>query len=172
MTNEEVFMADEFSFDIVSKVDLQAADDAINAANKEMTVRFDFRGSISRFEFDKKDGQVIITSDDEGKLKSVVEIMKSRFAKRGIDLKALDYQKVETALGGTVRQVVKITQGVSSDKAKAIVADIKDAKIKVTPSIQSDQVRVTSKSKDALQVVIHLVKGKDYGLPLQFANYR
>jgi len=165
-------VADEFSFDIVSKVDMQAVDDAINAANKEISVRFDFRGSISRFELDKKEGQVIVTSDDEGKLKSVIEILKSRFAKRGIDLKALDYQKLETALGGTVRQAVKITQGISSEKAKAIVADIKSSKVKVTPTIQSDQVRVTSKSKDSLQQVISLLKGKDYGLPVQFANYR
>ena len=165
-------MADEFSFDIVSKVDLQAADDAVNAANREITVRFDFRGSVSKFEFDKKEGKVIVTSDNEGKLKSVIEIMQSRFAKRGIDLKALDYQPLETALGGTVRQAVKITQGISSEKAKTIVADIKNSKIKVTPAIQSEQVRVTSKSKDALQQVMALVKAKDYGLPVQFANYR
>ena len=165
-------MADEFSFDVVSKVDLQVVDDAINAANKEIQVRFDFRGSVSRFEFDKKTADITIHSDDEGKLKSVVEILQSRFAKRGIDLKALDFQKVETALGATVRQVVKVKQGVASDKAKAIVADIKASKIKVTPSIQSDQVRVTSKSKNDLQSVISLLRSKDYGLLLQFTNFR
>lgn len=165
-------MADEFSFDIVSKVDMQGADDAINACNKEIQTRFDFRGSVSKFELDKKDNKVTLTADDEGKLKSVVEILKSRFAKRGIDLKCFDYQKMEVALGAAVRQVVKINQGVASEKAKAIVADIKAAKLKVTASIQSDQVRVTSKSKDSLQEAMALVKSKDYGIPLQFSNFR
>ena len=165
-------MADEFSFDGVSKVDLQAVDDAINAANKEIEVRFDFRGSISKITLDKKTSELTIVSDDEGKLKSVVEILRSRIAKRGIDQKALDFQKLEVALGNTVRQKVKIQSGIVSEKAKAIVADIKAAKLKVTPSIQADQVRVTSKSKDALQQTMTLVKSKDYGIPLQFTNYR
>jgi len=165
-------MADESSFDIVSKVDLQAIDDAVNAANKEMEVRFDFRGSVSKIELDKKAPSITITSDDEGKLKSVIDILQGRLVKRGIDLKALDFQKLETALGQNVRQVAKIIQGVASDKAKAIVADIKASKIKVTPSIQSDQVRVTSKSRDALQQAIALLKAKSYGVPLQFTNYR
>jgi uncharacterized protein YajQ (UPF0234 family) len=165
-------MADESSFDIVSKVDAQAIDDAVNAANKEMEVRFDFRGSISRIELDKKDMKITITSDDEGKLKSVIDILQGRLVKRGIDLKALDYQKLETALGQNVRQVAKIIQGIASDKAKQIVADIKASKLKVTPSIQSEQVRVVSKSRDTLQQVIALLKGKSYGIPLQFTNYR
>jgi uncharacterized protein YajQ (UPF0234 family) len=165
-------MADESSFDVVSKIDMQAMDDAINAAGKEITVRFDFRGSVSKFELDKKVGQITLTSDDEGKLKSVVEILRSRIAKRSIDQKALDFQKIEVALGGTVRQVVKIQQGIPSEKAKLMVADIKSAKLKVTPSIQSDQVRVTSKSRDTLQQAIALLKSKDYGIPIQFTNYR
>jgi cyclic-di-GMP-binding protein len=165
-------MADEFSFDVVSKVDLQAVDDAVNAANKEIQVRFDFKGSVSRFEFDKKDAKITMHSDDEGKLKSVVEILKARFAKRGIDLKALDYQKVEVAMGGAVRQVAKLKQGIPTDKAKEMVADIKSAKLKVVPSIQSEQVRVTSKSKDSLQEAINLLKKKDYGVPMQFSNFR
>lgn len=165
-------MADEFSFDIVSKVDMQAVDDAVNAANREISVRFDFKGSVSRLELDAKNNQVVIHSDDEGKLNSVIDIFKGRLAKRGVELKSMDYQKIETALGGKVRQAVKILQGVSSEKAKIIVADIKKAKLKVTPSIQADQVRVTSKSKDALQQTIALLKQRDYGLPLQFTNYR
>jgi cyclic-di-GMP-binding protein len=165
-------MADEYSFDVVSKVDMQVMDDAINAANKEMQVRFDFRGSISKFELDKKAGTITMTSDDEGKLKSVVEILRSRIAKKGIDQKALDFQKIEAALGANVRQVVKITQGIASDKAKSMVADIKSAKIKVTASIQSDQLRVTSKSKDTLQEAMALLRSKDYGVPLQFTNFR
>ncbi len=166
------FMADEFSFDLISKVDLQAVDDAINAANKEISVRFDFKGSISKLELDKKDSKLILTSDDEGKLRSVVDILRSRMAKRGVDQKAMVFEKLETALGGTVRQVVKINQGIASDKAKQIVADIKATKAKVTPSIKGDQVRVASRSKDALQDTITLLKSKDYGIPLQFENYR
>lgn len=165
-------MADEFSFDVVSKVDLQSLDDAVNAANKEITVRFDFRGSISKFELDRKNSQITLTADDDGKLKSVVEILRSRIAKRGIDQKALDFQPVEKAMGGSVRQQVKIAQGIASEKAKAMVADIKSAKLKVTPSIQAEQVRVTSKSKDTLQEAIALLKSKDYGIPLQFTNFR
>lgn len=165
-------MADEFSFDVVSKVDLQFIDDATNAVNREIVVRFDFRGSVSKVEFDKVKSEITLHSDNEGKLKSVIEILQTRLSKKNIDLKILDFQKLEQALGGTVRQLVKIKQGVSSDKAKLIVADIKNAKLKVTASIQSDQVRVTSKSKDALQQVMTLLKGKDYELPLQFSNFR
>ena len=165
-------MADEFSFDVVSKVDLQAMDDAVNAASREMEVRFDFRGSVSKIELDKKKAEITLISDDEGKMKSVVDILRGRLAKRGIDQKAIDLQKIETALGQAVRQVAKIQQGVASEKAKAIVADIKAAKLKVTPSIQSDQVRVTSKSKDTLQQAMALFKSKDYGIPLQFTNFR
>jgi uncharacterized protein YajQ (UPF0234 family) len=165
-------MADEFSFDVVSEVDLQAVDDAVNAGNKEMSVRFDFRGSVSRLEFDKKKAEITLTSDNEGKLKSVVDILRSRIAKRSIDLKALDYGTLETALGGTVRQMVKIVQGISAEKSKIIVADIKSSKIRVTPSIQADKVRVSSKSKDALQEVMAMLRPKDYGIPLQFTNFR
>jgi uncharacterized protein YajQ (UPF0234 family) len=165
-------MADEFSFDVVSKVDMQAVDDAVNACMKEIEVRFDFRGSVSRFELNKKEGVITIHSDDEGKLKSVVEILRNRFAKRGIDQKALDFQTVETALGQTVRQKVKIAQGIATEKGKAMVADIKAAKLKVTPSIQSEQVRVTSKSKDTLQQAMALLKSKNYEIPIQFTNFR
>jgi cyclic-di-GMP-binding protein len=165
-------MADEFSFDVVSKVDLQFIDDSVNACNREIAVRFDFRGSISKLEWDKAKAEITLHSDNEGKLKSVIEILHTRLAKRGVDLKSLDPQKLESALGGTVRQVIKIKQGIASDKAKAIVADIKSAKIKVTASIQADQVRVTSKSKDALQQTMNLLNGKDYGLPVQFTNFR
>ena len=165
-------MADDFSFDVVSKVDLQGVDDAINAVNREIAVRFDFRGSVSRVELDKLKSEITIHSDDENKLKSVTEILITRLVKRAVDPKSLDYQKVETALGAKVRQLVKIQQGVPSEKAKEVVADIKKAKIKVNASIQSDQVRVTSKSKDSLQETMNLLKKGDYGLPLQFTNFR
>ena len=165
-------MASDFSFDIVSEIDLQAVDDAVNTANKEMSVRFDFRGSVSRVEFNRDKSELFLYSDNEGKLKSVVDVFRSRAAKRGIDLKAFDYGKVEVALGGKVKQRVAIQQGVNAEKAKRIVADIKKTKIKVTPSIQGDRIRVSSRSKDDLQEAITLVKGGDYGLPLQFINFR
>ncbi len=165
-------MADESSFDVVSKVDVQAVDDAVNAVNREIAVRFDFRGSVSRVELDKVKAEITMHSDDEGKLKSVIDILITRLVKRGVDPKSLDYQKLETALGAKVRQMVKIQQGIPSEKAKIIVADIKKAKIKVNASIQSDQVRITSKSKDSLQEAMSLLKKGDYGLPLQFSNFR
>ena len=165
-------MADEFSFDIVSKVDLQEVENAVAQAMREITTRFDFKGSVSRVEFDKKEATLTLFSDDDGKLKSVVDILQSKLVKRGISLKSLDYGKLEPAEKGTVRQKVKIKQGVEQEKAKEIVRTIKDSKLKVTPSIQSDQVRVASKSKDELQSAITLLKSQDFGLPLQFDNYR
>lgn len=165
-------MADEFSFDVVSKVDLQEVENAVNQANKEISTRFDFKGSVSRLEFDKKAPSVTLFSDDEGKLKSVVDIIQNKFVKRNVSLKALDFQKLEPAEKATVRQQVKIKQGIPTEKAKEIVKNIKDAKLKVTPSIQADQVRVTSKSKDELQTVIAFLRAKDFGLDLQFTNYR
>lgn len=165
-------MADEFSFDVVSKVDLQEVENAVNQANKEISTRFDFRGSVSRIDFDKKAPSITLFSDDEGKLKSVIDIIQNKFVKRGVSLKALDHQKVEPAEKATVRQLVKIKQGIPTDKAKEIVKIIKDAKLKVTPSIQGDQVRIASKSKDDLQSAITLIRSQDLGLDLQFTNYR
>ena len=167
-------MPDEFSFDVVSKVDLQEVENAINQANKEITTRFDFRGSVSRIDFDKKEKEPVLTlySDDEGKLKSVIDILQNKFVKRNVSLKALDYQKLEPAEKATVRQPVKIKQGIPTEKAKEIARIIKDSKIKVTPSIQGEQVRVSSKSKDDLQSTMNLLRAQDLGLDLQFTNYR
>ena len=165
-------MPSEFSFDVVSKVDLQAVEDAIHIANKEMQNRFDFKGSISRIDFDKKAATLTLYSEDETKLRSVTDIANTRLAKRGVPLKNLDPQKIEPAANSTVRQLVKITQGIPSEKAKAIVAAVKAAGLKVQASIQADQVRVSSKSKDELQGTIGLLKQKDFGLELQFSNFR
>ncbi len=164
-------MADEFSFDVVSKLNLQEVENAVHQANKEMQTRFDFKGSVSRIEWDKKE-MLTLFSDDEQKLKSVIDILQSKLVKRGVSLQALDYQKIEPAERSTVRQPIKMKQGIESEKAKAIVRDIKDAKLKVQASIQGDQLRVTSKSKDELQSTMQFLRGKDYGLPLQFTNYR
>jgi uncharacterized protein YajQ (UPF0234 family) len=165
-------MPQDFSFDVVSKLDLQEVENAINQANKEISTRFDFKGSVSRIEWDKKESQLTFFSDDEVKLKSVHDIAQSKLVKRGISLKSLDYKAIEPAERATVRQVVKITQGIASEKAKTIVQTIKESKLKVQASIQGDQLRVSGRSKDDLQTVMNLLRGGDFGLPLQFINYR
>ena len=163
-------MPQEFSFDIVSKTDLQEVANAIQQAQKELAQRFDFKGSKSSIEL--ANDEITLSSDDEGKLRSVKDIVESKLVKRKVSLKALDYGKVEPAAGSTVRQKAKIIQGIESEKAKAIVRTIKDAKLKVQVSIQSDQVRVVGRSKDDLQKAMGLVREQDYGVPLQFTNYR
>lgn len=165
-------MPQEFSFDVVSKVDLQAVDNAVNTANREISTRFDFRGSVSRLALDKKEGVLTLFSDNEGKLKSVVDVLQSRLIKQGVELKALDFQKLEPAESATVRQTAKIVQGIPSDKAKEMVRAVKDAKLKVTAAIQGEQLRVTGRSKDDLQSAMALLRGGDFGLALQFTNFR
>ncbi len=165
-------MPQDFSFDVVSKVDLQEVANAVQQASKEIATRFDFRGSTSKIEWDEKELALTLTSDDAGKLESVVDILETRLVKRGIAVKALDFGKVEPAAGASVRQVVKVQQGIPSEKAKAIVRTIKDRKLKVQASIQADQVRVSGRNKDDLQATMALLRGEDFGLPLQFTNYR
>jgi uncharacterized protein YajQ (UPF0234 family) len=165
-------MAQEFSFDVVSRVDLQEVSNAVQQASKEIATRFDFRGSASKIAWNEKELELTLTSDDAHKLKSVVDVLESKLVKRGVAVKALDFGKVEDAAGGTVRQTVKIQQGIPSEKAKDIVKAIKDRKMKVQASIQADQVRVSSRNKDELQAAIAMLKAGDFGLPLQFTNYR
>jgi uncharacterized protein YajQ (UPF0234 family) len=165
-------MAQEFSFDVVSKVDLQEVLNAVQQASKEIATRFDFRGSKSKVEWNEKELTLTLTSDDEGKLKSVKDILETRLVKRGVAVRSLDYQKVEPAAMGTVRQDVKIQQGIASEKAKEIVKAIKDRKLKVQAAIQGDQVRVSGRAKDDLQEVMNLLRAGDFGVPLQFTNYR
>jgi cyclic-di-GMP-binding protein len=160
----------EFSFDVVSKTDMQEVLNAVQQAKKEIQTRFDFKGS--RSEVDLKGEEIVLSSDDEGKLKSVREILEEKLVRRKVALKALQYEKIEDASLGTVRQHAKIVQGIESEKAKAIVKSIKDRKIKVQVSIQGDQVRVVGKSKDELQKAIQTVRDGDFGIPLQFVNYR
>jgi uncharacterized protein YajQ (UPF0234 family) len=163
-------MAQEFSFDIVSKTEMQEVTNAIQQAQKELAQRFDFKGSKSSIELTAE--EIVLVSDDEGKLRSVKDILETKLVKRGVSLKAVDYAALEQAAGGTVRQKAKIVQGIEIEKAKAIVKAIKEAKLKVQASIQSDQVRVTGRAKDDLQKAMTIVKGHDYGIPLQFTNYR
>jgi cyclic-di-GMP-binding protein len=165
-------MAQEFSFDVVSRVDLQEVANAVQQASKEIATRFDFRGSASKIAWNEKELTLTLTSDDAHKMKSVVDILETKLVKRGVAVKALDYGKVEDSAGGTVRQTVKVQQGISSEKAKDIVKAIKDRKLKVQASIQAEQVRVTGRNKDDLQAVMGILKAGDFGLPLQFTNYR
>lgn len=163
-------MPQDFSFDIVSETDHQEVANAIQQAQKELAQRFDFKGSKSSIELTAE--EIVLVSDDETKLKSVRDIVESKLVKRKVSLKALDYGKVEPAASNTVRQHVKIVQGIETEKAKAIVKAIKEAKIKVQASIQAEQVRVTGRSKDDLQKAMALVREHDFGIPLQFTNYR
>ncbi len=165
-------MAEVNSFDVVSKVDMQEVKNAIDQAMKEIRQRFDFKGTRTELTLKEKESELVIVSDDEYKLKSVVDILKAKLIKRNVSVKAFTFSPVEAALGGTVRQVAKIQNGLSSEKAKEIARVIKDGKLKVQAQIQGDQVRVQGKSKDELQVAIALLKSQDFGIDLQFVNYR
>lgn len=163
-------MAKENSFDIVSKTDYAEVTNALNQTAKEVSQRFDFKGSKAKAEL--KDKDLELTAEDETRLRNMNDILQGKFVKRGISLKALDYQKIEPAAGGTVRQAVKIQQGIPIDKAKEIVKFIKDAKLKVQASIQGETVRVSGKDRDTLQDVIARLKAHDFGIDMQFDNYR
>jgi uncharacterized protein YajQ (UPF0234 family) len=163
-------MAAENSFDVVSKIDMAEVTNAVTQALKEIGQRFDFKGSKSNITQEKDD--LVIASDDEYKLKSVIDILQGKLVKRGVPTRNISYGKLEPALSGTIRQRLTLQQGIPVEKAKEVVKAIKDAKIKVQASIQSDQVRVSGKSRDDLQTVIQLLKGKDFGIELQFENFR
>lgn len=163
-------MPKDASFDIVSKLDLQEVDNAVNQANKEIETRFDFKNSRSEVHFDGTN--IVLQSDDEYKLTTVMDVLQSKCVKRNVSLKALKPGKVEPASGGTVRQTVTLQQGIDADIAKQITKLVKDSKLKVQAAIQGDQVRVTGKNKDDLQSVIQLLKSADLPVPLQFVNYR
>ncbi|MBI2070615.1 MAG: YajQ family cyclic di-GMP-binding protein [Elusimicrobia bacterium] len=165
-------MAQDFSFDVVSRVNLQGVEDAVNMVMKEIANRFDFKGSISRIELNKKDNQLVIFAEDDNRLRTVQDMLATRLVKRGVPLKNFDYKNAEAAENSSVRQTVKIVQGLPSDKAKAVVQMVKGSGRKAIPSIQGEQVRVVSKSKDELQAIIVLLKSGDFGVDLQFENYR
>lgn len=165
-------MADEHSFDIACELDMQEVLNAVTQAVKEISQRFDFKGSKSSIELDKGKAVITLVSDDEYKLKNVIDILQSKLVKRGIALKALSYGKIEQAAGSTVRQLVTLQQGIPQDKAKEIVKIIKDTKLKVSSEIQKDQVRVRGKKIDDLQAIMAMLKEKDLGIHLQFTNYR
>lgn len=165
-------MADTFSFDIVSEVNLQEVDNAINQARKEIAQRYDFKGSKSSIELDLKEKKLTILSDDDFKLKSVVDILQNKLIKRGVPVKALEYGTVEPASAGTVRQLISLRVGIETDNAKLIVRMIKDTKLKVQAQIMEDQVRVSGKSKDDLQTIMKKIQGANLAFAVQFSNYR
>ncbi len=163
-------MAKDASFDVVSEVDMQEVNNAVNQTLKELTQRYDFKGSKSTVEIDGN--SVKILTEDDMRLKSIIDILQSKFIRRGVSIKNLDYGKSENASGGMVRQTVTVKQGIESDVAKKLTKDIKDSKIKVQTQFMDDQLRVSGKKIDDLQAVIALLKEKDYGLELQFKNFR
>jgi cyclic-di-GMP-binding protein len=163
-------MAKENSFDIVSKTDYAELTNALNQTSKEVSQRFDFKGSSAKVVL--KDKDLELTAEDDTRLRNMNDILQGKILKRGISLKALDYQKIEAAAGGTVRQLVKVQQGIPIDKAKEVVKFIKDSKLKVQASIQGETVRVSGKDRDTLQEVMAQLKGKDFGIDMTFDNYR
>ena len=158
------------SFDIVSTVDMQEVDNAVNQTVKEIAQRYDFKGSKSQVTIEKD--TIKILADDDFRLKAIIDILQSKCIKRGISVKALQYGKAEPASGGMVRQVITIQQGISKEKGKELNVIIKESKLKVQSQIQEDQLRVTGKNIDDLQEIIKLLKGKDLGVELQFVNFR
>jgi len=160
------------SFDIVSKIDLSEVSNAIQQASKEIITRFDLKDSKSKIELNEKDNKLILASADEYKLKAVTEILQGKLVKRNVPLKGLAYGAIQPAAGSTVRQEVTLQQGITKEKASEIVKVIKDSKKKAQASIQGDLVRVSAKDRDTLQEIIALLKAKDFGIDMQFTNYR
>ena len=166
-------MATQCSFDITSNVDLQEVDNALNQARKEVAQRYDFKGAKASIDFDAKDSKLVLTADDEFKLNALWEIVETRLVRRNVPTKNLTRGSVIPAANSTVRQEVSLQQGIPTEAAKDVVKFLKDSKLrKVQASIQGDQLRVTSQSKDELQEVMRLLREKDFGVALQFGNYR
>lgn len=165
-------MADTSSFDIVSEVNMQEVDNAINQARKEIGQRYDFKGSKSSIELNQKEKTLTVLSDDDFKLKSVVDILQNKLIKRGVPIKALDYGTVEPAANATVRQLITLRVGIDKENARLLVKMIKDSKIRVQVQIMDDQVRVSGKNKDDLQSIIKMVREAELNFATQFTNYR
>jgi uncharacterized protein YajQ (UPF0234 family) len=165
-------MAGEESFDIVSRVDLAEVKNAVNQAMMEIRQRFDFKGSKSDVRLDEGEKKIVLVSDDEVKMKSVVDLLETKLVRRKVSLKALQYGPVQQAGGGNVRREVTLQQGIPVEKAREIIKLIKQTKLKVQGTIQENQVRVSGKKRDDLQAVIAMLKEKDFGIDMQFVNYR
>jgi len=165
-------MAKDFSFDVVSEVDLQEVDNAVNQALKEMRTRFDFKGSKSELRFNREEKKVMLLADNDLRLKSLTDMLYSKLAKRGISLKSLKWGEAEKALDGMIRQTAEVIQGIPHERAKELVKKIKEMKLKVQPAVQADRIRVSGRSKDDLQTVVQMLRAANAPLPLQFVNYR
>jgi cyclic-di-GMP-binding protein len=166
-------MAKTASFDVTSTIDLQEVDNAVNQASKEIGQRYDFKGATAEIDYSKEQGTLTLLASDEYKLDALIDVLKSKLIKRGVAIRNLDYGKVEQASGGMARQVITLQQGIPTEKGKEIVKAIKNGGFKkVQAQIQDDQVRVQSASIDDLQAVIAFLKQQDFGLELQFGNFR
>lgn len=165
-------LAEEFSFDVVSKVNMAEVVNSVNQSTKEIETRYDFRGSKAGIGLDEKAGTLTLTAEDDMKLRNVIDILQTKLVKRGVALRALEYGKVEDAAGGTLRQVVTLKQGIAQEKAKQITQTLRDSKLKIRSEIRGEEVRVAGAKKDDLQAAITLLKSKDFGIELQFVNYR
>jgi hypothetical protein len=167
-------MAKDSSFDVVSEVDLQEVRNAVDQAKREISQRFDFKGTGSEIDLSEESGNSSLTikSNTDQKVKDVVKVLEEKLVKRKVPVKSLQRGEIQPAAGGTARQTITINQGISTDKAREIVKFVKDQKLKAQVAIQGDQVRVSSKSRDTLQDVIQSLKDHDFGIPLQFTNYR
>ena len=166
-------MAQQCSFDVTSNVDLQEVDNALNQARKEVAQRYDFKGSKASIEFDPKDSKLVLVADDDFKLNALWEIVQTRLVRRNVPVRNLTRGSIIAAANTTVRQEISLQQGIPVEKAKDIVKFLKDAKLKkVQASIQGDQLRVTSASKDDLQDAMRQLREQDFGVALQFGNYR
>jgi cyclic-di-GMP-binding protein len=161
------------SFDVTSSVDLQEVDNAVNQARKEIAQRYDFKGSSAAIEFDKAENMLTLVADDNMKMDALWDILQTRMVRRNVPVKNLKLGDIEAATGSTIRRIVTLQQGISSDTAREIIKYLKDHKLKkVQANIQGDQLRISSSSKDELQEVIRLLRAQDFGIALQFGNYR
>lgn len=167
-------MAKDASFDVVSELDLQEVRNAIDQARREIGQRFDFKGTGSSIDFTEEGGKetIVIKSNTDQKVKDCLKVLEEKLVKRKVSLKALQRGNIEPAAGGTARQALALNQGIATEKAREIVKFIKDQKVKAQVAIQGDQVRVSAKSRDTLQDIIQSLREKDFGIPLQFVNYR
>jgi uncharacterized protein YajQ (UPF0234 family) len=166
-------MAGLCSFDVTSKVDLQEVDNAVNQARKEVVQRYDFKGSKAAIDYDRAEGTLTLVADDEFKMRALWEVLQARLVRRKVPVKNLKLGSIERAANDTVRRVITLQQGIPTEAARAVVKLLKDRKLrKVQAAIQGDQIRITSPSKDELQSVIQMLREEDFGIELQFGNYR
>jgi hypothetical protein len=165
-------IATEYSFDVVSRVDMAEVGNAVQQVAKEISTRFDLQGTRAAVQLDAKQAAITLTAEDEQQMRNLLEMLQQRLAKRGVSLKALEVGSSEPAAGGTLRRTVTLRQGIPADKGKEMARILRDSKIKVTAQIQGDQLRVAGSKKDDLQAAITLLKQRDFGMDLQFVNYR